>query len=53
MVVARDMFLKGLVFVGTIGLVPFFALEGVRCVRVLLGWCLKKMSISLPHGRGL
>ncbi|WP_273790858.1 hypothetical protein [Bartonella sp. CM31XJBT] len=30
------------VFVGTIGLVPFFALEGVRCVRVLLGWCLKK-----------
>ncbi|WP_375658653.1 hypothetical protein [Bartonella sp. MR30HLJHH] len=68
MVVARDMFLKGLafcgvvgavvglayngakhmgvrwfvisnngVFAGTIGLVPFFALEGIRCVRVLLG----------------
>ncbi|WP_375620252.1 MULTISPECIES: hypothetical protein [unclassified Bartonella] len=25
------------VFAGTIGLVPFFALEGVRCMRVLLG----------------
>ncbi|WP_375676383.1 MULTISPECIES: hypothetical protein [unclassified Bartonella] len=37
MVVARDMFLKGLVFCGVVGLVPFFALEGVRCVRVLLG----------------
>ncbi|WP_375663091.1 hypothetical protein [Bartonella sp. CL266QHHD] len=83
MVVARDMFLKFLVFccvvgavvglayngakhmgghwflifnngvfLGTIGLVPFFALEGVRCVRVLLGG-LKKMSIFLSHGRGL
>ncbi|WP_273723479.1 hypothetical protein [Bartonella sp. AU18XJBT] len=41
------------VFLGTIGLVPLFALEGVRCVRVLLGWCLKRMSISLSHGRGL
>ncbi|WP_147269644.1 hypothetical protein [Bartonella grahamii] len=40
------------VFAGTIGLVPFFALEGIRCMRVLLGG-LKRMSISLPHGRGL
>ncbi|WP_375625344.1 hypothetical protein [Bartonella sp. MU37NMGALS] len=83
MVVARDMFLRFLVFcgvvgavvglahvgakhmgvrwfvifnngvfVGTIGLVPFFALEGIRCMRVLLG-CLKRMSIFLFHGRGL
>ncbi len=52
MVVARDMFLKGLAFAGIIGLVSFFALEGVRCVRVLLGG-LKKMSIFLSHGRGL
>ncbi|WP_375657309.1 hypothetical protein [Bartonella sp. CM120XJJH] len=41
------------VFLGTIGLVPLFALEGVRCMRVLLGWGLKRMSISLLHGRGL
>ncbi|WP_375643489.1 MULTISPECIES: hypothetical protein [unclassified Bartonella] len=37
MVVARDMFLKFLVFCCVVGLFPFFALEGVRCVRVLLG----------------
>ncbi|WP_375677356.1 hypothetical protein [Bartonella sp. AS69XJJH] len=41
------------VFLGTIGLVPLFALEGVRCMRVLLGWGLKRMSIFLFHGRGL
>ncbi|WP_375652764.1 MULTISPECIES: hypothetical protein [unclassified Bartonella] len=40
------------VFAGTIGLVPFFALEGVRCMRVLLGG-LKRMSVSLPYGRDL
>ncbi len=40
------------VFAGIIGLIPFFALEGVRCVRVLLGG-LKRMSISLLHGRDL
>ncbi|WP_375677026.1 hypothetical protein [Bartonella sp. AP88XZML] len=40
------------VFTGTIGLVPFFALEGIRCMRVLLGG-LKRMSISLLHGRDL
>ncbi len=41
------------VFLGTIGFVPLFAYEGIRCVRVLLGWCLKRMSIFLSHGRGL
>ncbi|WP_375700831.1 hypothetical protein [Bartonella sp. AA23NXGY] len=53
MVVARDMFLKGLVFGGVVGLVPFLLWRGVRCVRVLLGWCLKRMSIFLSHGRDL
>ncbi len=46
-------FLNDGVFVSSVGFVPLFVLEGVRCVRVLLGWCLKKMSIFLPHGRDL
>ncbi len=45
-------FLNNGVFLGTIGLVPLFVLEGVRCVRVLLGG-LKRMSIFLFHGRDL
>uniref|UniRef100_UPI0035CED44B hypothetical protein n=1 Tax=Bartonella sp. CM120XJJH TaxID=3243544 RepID=UPI0035CED44B len=45
-------FLNDGVFVSSVGFVPLFVLEGVRCVRVLLGG-LKRMSISLSHGRGL
>ncbi|WP_375682339.1 hypothetical protein [Bartonella sp. AP40SXNS] len=45
-------FLNDGVFVSSVGFVPLFVLEGVRCVRVLLGG-LKRMSIFLFHGRDL